>query len=121
MKRSKVVVLLLAFMAIIAPITLTLIYTHDNLSGAIPISSIKSALTPIGTNVTLKGKIIDILVLSLSANDQVVSISDGSGFIGFFWTKTLLQINWTILVGGTVDTNHTLRPVSEVELVLLFS
>jgi hypothetical protein len=70
--------------------------------------------------VTLKARIAYIVIFFIGINDQSVTISDGSGFIEFFWTKTRLQINWTILVSGTVHTNYSLYPVSSVEVVLLF-
>ena len=120
MRWRKALATLLVLVAIMAPLSLILIYVHDNPAGMTPISSINTGVTPIGSNVTLKGRILEICVLLMGPNDQTVRLSDGSGSVRFFWTDTRLQVNWTILVRGTVDTNETLRPVSNVELVLLF-
>ena len=120
MRWRKALATLLVLVAIMAPLSLILIYVHDNPAGMTPISSINTGITPISSNVTLKGVISEIAVILNGPNMQYVRVSDGSGSIEFFWHETRLQVNWTILVRGTVDTNETLRPVSNVELVLLF-
>ncbi len=120
MRLRRVLATLLVLIAIVTPVTLALIYVHDSPAGMTPISSINTGVTSIGSNVTLKGKIIQISMFYVGLNDQFVNLSDGSGSIVFFWTETRLQVNWTVLVRGTVDTNEALHPVSDVELVLLF-
>jgi len=120
MRRKKTLATLLALIVIDASITLVLIYVHDNPAGITPISSINTGNTPIGYNVTLKGEIIDFLATPLILSGQNVLMSDGSGNISFFSTETQLQINWTVIVKGTVHTNDSLLLVSGVNLVLLF-
>ena len=120
MMRNKALAMLLALIVIAASITLVLTYVHDNPAGITPISSINTGNTPTGSNVTLKGRIIEFLATPLILSGQNVLMSDGSGNISFFSTGALLQINWTILVRGTVHTNYSLYPVSGVEIVLMF-
>jgi DNA/RNA endonuclease YhcR with UshA esterase domain len=120
MKRRKAVATLLVLIAIATPLSLAFTYLHDNPAGMTPISSINAGITPIGTNVTLKGEIKEIVFLLMGLNDQSVRMSDGSGNISFFWTETRLQVNWIILVKGTIYANHSLHPVSSVEIVSLF-
>jgi hypothetical protein len=83
-------------------------------------SSINSGITPIGSNVTVKGTINSILLFFMGPHDQSVQISDGSGNLTFYWTRTRLAVGWIILVCGTVGRNNNLHPVSSIERVLLF-
>jgi hypothetical protein len=120
MRRNKVLATLLTLIVVAASVTLAAIYVHDNPAGITPISSINTGNTPIGSNVTLKGRIIDFLATPLILSGQNVLMSDGSGNISFISTETQLQINWTIIVGGTILARNLLYLVSDVELVLLF-
>ena len=116
----KTLATLTMLVVIVASLSLALIYVHDNPAGLIPISSINTGVTPIGSNVTLKGEIINIIIFFIGPNDQSVLLSDGSGNITFFWTKTRLEVGWTVIVKGTVHQNDSIRPISSVEPVLLF-
>lgn len=120
MRRNKVLATLLVLIVIAASITLAMICVHDNPAGITPISSINTGNTPIGSNVTVKGEMVDFLATPLILSGQNVLMSDGSGNISFFSTENQLQINWAIIVKGTVHTNDSLRLVSGVALVLLF-
>jgi hypothetical protein len=119
-RRRKALATLVVLVVILASLSLALIYVHDNPVGLTPISSINTEVTPIGSNVTIKGEITSIIFLMMGPNDQVVSISDGSGSVEFFWTKTRLDVGWIILVRGTVYWNYSIHPVSSVDQVLLF-
>ncbi len=118
MKRRKVLAIILMSIVIIVP--LSLIYAHDNPAELTSISSINAGSTPIGSNVTIKGTITSIIISGMDLNNQYVSLSDGSGSLGFSWSKTHLEVGWIVIVKGTVHRNNSLRPVSSVELVLLF-
>ncbi|RDE11811.1 MAG: hypothetical protein C4K48_11000 [Candidatus Thorarchaeota archaeon] len=120
MGRKRALATLLVLIAIMAPLSLTLMYVHDNPTGITPISSINTGITPIGSDVTVKGVILEIVVILNGRNMQNVRMSDGSGSIELYWTETRLHVNWTIIVRGTAYSNLSLDPVSSVELVLLF-
>ena len=120
MRRNKALAILIISTTLVASLSLALIYTHDNPVGLTPISSINSGTTPIGSNVTIKGEIASIVVLHIGLNFQFVSISDGTGNLTIFWTEMKLDIGWNIIIQGTVHRNNSLKPVSNVELVLLF-
>jgi DNA/RNA endonuclease YhcR with UshA esterase domain len=72
-----------------------------------------------GTNVTVKGNIIQIRYYYLGSNDQLVTISDGTGDLTFIWENTFLDIGWTIIVKGRVNSNISIYAYS-VEKVWLF-
>ena len=120
MRQRKVLATILISIVILVSFSLALIYTHDNPAELIPISSINAGITPLGSNVTIKGNITSIMMLWVGLNDLFVSLSDGSGSLRFYWSKAHLEVGWIILVKGTVYCNNSLRPVSSVERVLLF-
>ena len=119
MERRKALAILLMVVVIAVPLSLGLIYIHDNPGDVTPIYSINSGITNIGANVTVKGNITGITVY-MDPYGLDVWISDGTGILEFFWTQTRLDVGWTVIVKGTVSNNYTLLPTSSVELVLLF-
>jgi len=120
MRRRKALATLIVLVAIIASMSVAFIYVHDNPVRVTPISSINAGITPVGTNVTLKGEFKEELASPLMGICQHILMSDGSGNISFYCYETRLQIGWTLIVRGTVQTNKTLYLVSSVEQVLLF-
>ncbi|MHA1863872.1 MAG: hypothetical protein ACTSWA_08890 [Candidatus Thorarchaeota archaeon] len=120
MRRRKAQATILMSIVIVVSFSLALIFAHDNPAELTPISSINAGITPLGSNVTIKGNITSIMMYHVGLNDQVVSLSDGSGSLRFYWSKTHLEVGWIVIVKGTVHRNNSLRPVSSVELVLLF-
>ncbi len=96
------------------------IYIHDNPERLTSIDNINQGLIPVGTNVTVKGVIIEIRYYFLGSNDQIVTITNGECNLTFFWLDSPLDLGWKIIVSGTVDSTTSLRSVSIVERVLLF-
>ena len=121
MRRNDPLALLTVSIILVASFSFVLTYIHDNPIGLTQISSINSGATPIGSNVTIKGQITHIMVLWMFPNDQLISLTDGTGNLTFDWTRSTLDVGWNIIVQGTVHHNTRLYPVSNVELVLLFS
>lgn len=111
----------LLFTIAILLVPLLFVYVHDNPAGLVHISAINSGRVPIGANVTVKGEIVDILMLFMGTNDQYVKLSDGTGNLTFYWTRTRLDIGWVIIMSGTVYRTHNLRWVTSVERVALFA
>ena len=120
MMKRKTLAISMVLVVLVASLSLTLIYAHDNPANLTPILSINTGNTSIGSNVTIKGNITSIIMLFIGFNDQVVTINDGSGNLEFFWTRTKLDIGWSIIVKGTVSQTDVLYPVSSVEPVILF-
>ncbi len=106
-------------MLITIPLSLGLIYIHDNPTNVTPISSVNSGMAQIGAIVTVKGNITAITVY-MDPNGLDVWISDGTGILEFFLTDSRFHIGMIVIVKGTVYTNYTLHPTSSVELVILF-
>ena len=120
MRRNDWLALLTVSIILVASFSFVLTYIHDNPIELTPISTINSGITPIGSNVTIKGEITEIVVLAIAPNFQSVSVSDGTGSLTFFWTRTILDVGWTVIVRGTVNRTDSLSPISSVESVLLF-
>lgn len=117
MRRNDPLALLTVSVILVASLGFVFAYVHDNPIGLTPISSINSEIIPLGSNVTVKGEITQIVVLAVAPNFQDVLVSDGTGSLRFFWTRTILDVGWNVIVQGTVDHNTSLRPVTNVELV----
>jgi len=116
----KILAILLILMLITFPLSIGLIYIHDNPANVTPISSINSGMTQIGTNVTVKGNITSGYGYLMGTYIQVATLTDESGNLTFSWADSLLEIGWIVIVKGTVYTNYSLHPTSSVELVILF-
>jgi DNA/RNA endonuclease YhcR with UshA esterase domain len=110
-------ILLISLLAI--SISIISVYTHDNPEKTAPMDDINQGTVSAGTNVTVKGNIIQIRYYYLGSNDQLVTISDGTGDLTFIWENTFLDIGWTIIVKGRVNSNISIYAYS-VEKVWLF-
>ncbi|MFW9911147.1 MAG: OB-fold nucleic acid binding domain-containing protein [Candidatus Thorarchaeota archaeon] len=118
MRRRKELAAMVVVITITATLSLTFIYFHDYPYGATPMSAMGT--TPIGTNVTVRGEITDILSLHMGLNDQFVTVSDGSDHVKFYWHQTRLEVGWIVVVRGTVSGYLHLHPVESVDRVWLF-
>ncbi|MHA2003004.1 MAG: hypothetical protein ACW975_11205 [Candidatus Thorarchaeota archaeon] len=115
MRRRKT----LTVVVVVGVIILTaFIYLHDYPFGVTPMSDMGT--TPIGTNVTVRGEITNILNLFAGLNDQFVTVSEGSDYVKFYWHRTRLEVGWIVIVRGTVRGYLSLHPVASVERVWLF-
>jgi hypothetical protein len=103
MRRRKALAVVVVVITIAA-----LIYLHDYPFGITPMSAMGT--TPIGTNVTVRGEITDILNLFVGLNDQFVTVSDGSDYVKFYWHRTRLEVGWIVIVRGTVRGYLSLHP-----------
>ena len=110
-------ILLISLLAI--SISIISVYTHDNPEKTTPMDDINQGIVSAGTNVTVKGNITQIRYYYLGSNDQLVTISDGTGNLTFIWENTFLDIGGTIIVKGRVNSNISIYAYS-VEKVWLF-
>lgn len=114
----KVLSVLLVILMI--EVSLACVITHDNPVGLTRIADIKAGKIPVGANVTVKGKITQVIVWPMSLNSQSVTISDGRNNITFSWSRSIVHHGWSIFVRGTVHSGHRLTNVISVERVWLF-
>ncbi|MDF1537580.1 MAG: hypothetical protein P1Q69_01580 [Candidatus Thorarchaeota archaeon] len=111
---------LIGFILLCTPLVISLAFIHDNPQNITSIASINSVEVTVGMNVTVKGKITEIMFYYIGINDQVVHMSDGEGNVTFYWDEFRLEVGWTIIVSGVVYSDSNINPVVYVEKVLLF-
>ncbi len=119
-RRRKQILVVLTMSIVVISMSLTTIYLHDNPTEFTPIEDINHNLIPIGTNVTVKGKIIHVIYLWMTI--QSITITDGNGNLtfGLIPSQPSLSTSLSIIVSGTVGSNTSLHSVSYVDRVLLF-
>ncbi|MGY5854914.1 MAG: hypothetical protein RTU92_15200 [Candidatus Thorarchaeota archaeon] len=120
-RRRKQFLVVLTMSIVVLSRSLTAIYLHDNPTEFTSIEDINQNLVPVGSNVTVKGKIIH--AINLWMDIQRITITDGGGNLTFSLipSQPSLLSSLAIIVSGTVDSNTSIHPVSYVDRVLLFS
>ena len=113
-------VLSVLLVMLMVEVSLACVYIHDNPVGLTRIDDINAGNIPVGANVTLKGRITQVIVWHMLLNSQSVTISDGRNNITFSWSRSIVNHGWSILVRGTVHSGHRLTNVISVERVWLF-
>jgi len=96
-------------------------YIHDNPLGITPIADINAGMFGYGENVTIKGVIVEILLLTMGPHDQWVTVSDGYGNISLYWYDSRLEVGWVIIARGSVLSIHELFGTQWLERVWLFA
>jgi hypothetical protein len=119
--KRKVYSYSISLIILIIPLSLGLIYAHDNPTGITSLEIINSGAARVGTNVTAKGTITEILLLAMGPYDQLVHLSSPDGNITFFWTQPRLEVGWSVIVRGTVYQWYEIHPVFSVQRVILFT
>ena len=124
--EKKQLILAALSMSIIATSSfLAAVYYHDNPGKITSIEDINRNLIPVGTNVTVKGEILEILHLWMGFIR--ITITDGCGNLTFGGPTfdgilTHFDSSWKhIIVSGTVSSNSSLDSVSSIERVILFT
>jgi hypothetical protein len=119
--KRKVYSYSIGLIILIIPLSLGLIYAHDNPTSITSLESINSGAARVGTNVTVKGTITEILLLFMGPYDQLVHLSSPDGNITFFWTQFRLEVGSSVIVRGTVYEGNEIHPVFSVQRVILFT
>ncbi len=94
---------------------------HDGLGEFTRISDINDGTIPVGTVVTVKGNITQVLGLPMLPNHLLITMRDNSGSLMFSWMGSAPSEYSIAVVRGTVSYSHDyLRNVTFFEAVWLF-
>ena len=108
--RRKLVLSTLLILVIVT-VSTCIVAWHDGYGQLTKISDINEGIIPIGTVVTVKGNVTQVLILLID-NTQWVFISDGSGTLDFAWKDTAPSEHSVVVVRGTVSSESSLRNVT---------
>ena len=119
LRRRKLVLSTLLILVVVTVSTCVIAW-HDGYGQLTQISDINEGIIPVGTAVTVKGNVTQVLILLID-NTQWVFISDGSGSLNFAWRGTAPPVHSIVVVRGTVYTNSYLKNVTFCDVVWLFN
>ena len=117
--RRKLVLPTLLILAVVTVSTCVVAW-HDGYGQLTKISDINEAIIPVGTVVTVKGNVTQVL-MELGGNTQWVFISDGSGSLHFMWNDTAPSEHSVVVVRGTVNSESGLTNVTFCDAIWLFN
>jgi len=112
-KKGKPIAKILLVVVIVVAITVGVVAWHDGLIGVTEISDINNGTVSNGTSVTIKGEV----TLRIG---NILTVSDGSNFVGFDWTGAS-TLNSIVVVRGVVSSLITLTDVTSVEIVWIIT
>jgi hypothetical protein len=112
-KKGKPVAKILLVVIVIAIVTIGVVAWHDGLFGLTSINDINDGLVDIGTHVAIKGEVTARL-------GNFITVNDGLNLVGFFW-EGASTLNSIVVVRGVVESIITLRNVTSVDVVWIFS
>jgi len=118
LSRKAQAALIIAVIAVTATVGT---YVHDNPSGITRIVDINNGTVAVGENVTIKARIIRILVLLIGFDWGAFLVTDGSGDFGLSWHATSFQSGQVIIARGTVGSIDKFQHTDWVEHVWLFA
>lgn len=118
MSRRRLMALVIVVIALTASVGT---YIHDNPSGITPISDINTGKVAVGENVTIKAKILQIIIYWDGWDFGEFLVTDGSGHISLSWRWSSFHIGQMIVARGTVGSSFYLQPTEWVEHVWLFA
>ena len=118
LSRRKLVLSTLLILVVVTGSTCVVAW-HDGYGQLTKISDINEGIIPVGTAVTVKGNVTQVLI-ELVGNTQFVFISDGSGSLDFEWGDSAPSEHSVIVVRGTVSSESSLRNVTFCDVVWLF-
>ena len=119
LSRRKLVLSTLLILVVVT-ISTYVVAWHDGYGQLTKISDINEGIIPVGTAVTVKGNVTQVLI-ELVGNTQFVFISDGSGSLDFEWGDSAPSEHSVIVVRGTVSSESSLRDVTFCDGVWLFN
>lgn len=109
MRRRKSYGIMGVILVIIASLSLVLTYLRDCPFEVTPMSAINAGMTPLGTNVTVKGEITGGIEYLVLPNFYELVVSDRNGELTIASVGVYLEVGWTIIVRGTVYSNTSLH------------
>ena len=112
-KKGKPIAKILLVVVIVVAISVSVVAWHDGLIGVTEISDINNGTVSNGTSVTIKGEV----TLRIG---NILTVSDGSNFVGFEWTGAS-TLNSIVVVRGVVGSLITLTDVTSVEIVWIIT
>jgi len=112
-KKGKPTAKILLVVVVVVIISVGVVAWHDGLIGVTEISDINNGTVSNGTAVTIKGEV----TLRIG---NILTVSDGSNFVGFEWTGAS-TLNSIVVVRGVVSSLISLTDVTSVEIVWIFT
>ena len=106
--------------AVVTSTFLAVAFVHDNPTGLTPIADINSGAVAPGENVTVKCRIMSIVMLFVGLQDQLLSLTDGQCNLSAYWSETRVEVGWVIIIRGAVYSNESLVHLEWLERVWLF-
>ena len=116
---SRKLVLSTLLILVVVTISTCVVAWHDGYGQLTKISDINEDIIPVGTVVTVKGNVTQVL-MELGTNTQYVFISDGSGSLSFEWGNSAPSEHSVVVVRGTVSSESSLTNVTFFDVVWLF-
>lgn len=120
MRDRKTLTKLIAMAVMIVALPFVPIFLHDNPPGLTLIRDVCWGYVDAGENITVKGKILLILVLAMGPHDQILTVGDERYNMTVVWFEAPVEVGWTIIAHGVLNEYRALHHVSYVERVWLF-
>jgi hypothetical protein len=113
---------LLAFIAVTIVVTASLgiAFAHDYPAGITRIAEINTGAVAPGENVTIRCRVVSVLVLLIGFGLQYLMLSDGPNNLTADWSKSQVEVGWVIVTRGTVESNRSLSHLIWLERVWFF-
>ena len=112
-KKGKPIAKVLLVVVLIAVVFVGVVAWHDGLIGLTSINDINDGLVDIGTHVIIKGELTARL-------GNFITVNDGLNLVGFIW-EGASTLNSIVVVRGIVESFITLKNVTSVDVVWIFS